>query len=314
MLTIEQIEARKGRIGGSDCASALGLNPYKSRHRLWMEKTGKIEPIDLSDNEKVYWGEVMEKHILKEYWRRNPNNILLVECETEIHSEYDFMVANYDAIGIDDNGQRYIIEVKNVGFMMAKDWEDVETLPAHYEAQVRHYLAVSGYSYGVIVALIGGQQYKEFRIDRDLELEKALIEGEKEFIEYVRTDTEPDILFYDNQKDVSDAIKEYNHKLELDDQPIDIDNPELLEIPAKIKELQGQAKELDKQIKYQQNLLKQAMSTSIYANVGKYFVSYKPQESNRLDSKAIRELYPQVAEQCTKTSISQVLRIKENKE
>ena len=33
-------------IGGSDAASVVGLNPYKSAFSLWAEKTGKIAPFE----------------------------------------------------------------------------------------------------------------------------------------------------------------------------------------------------------------------------------------------------------------------------
>ena len=32
------LEVRKGGIGSSDAAAAVGLNPYKSQLQLWMEK------------------------------------------------------------------------------------------------------------------------------------------------------------------------------------------------------------------------------------------------------------------------------------
>ena len=35
------LQIRKQGIGSSDAAAAVGLNPYKSRLELWMEKTGR---------------------------------------------------------------------------------------------------------------------------------------------------------------------------------------------------------------------------------------------------------------------------------
>ena len=63
IMTVEQmqdrdawLDVRSHGIGGSDASVIVGLNPWKSLVSLWMEKTGQIEPADLSDNEKVYWG------------------------------------------------------------------------------------------------------------------------------------------------------------------------------------------------------------------------------------------------------------------
>lgn len=55
------LEVRKGGIGSSDAAAAVGLSPYKSQLELWMEKTGRSEgfqPKGLDD--PTYWGTQLE--------------------------------------------------------------------------------------------------------------------------------------------------------------------------------------------------------------------------------------------------------------
>ena len=53
------LEVRKGGIGSSDAAAAVGLHPYKSQLQLWMEKTGRdgnlpvVDPND--DSSPMYW-------------------------------------------------------------------------------------------------------------------------------------------------------------------------------------------------------------------------------------------------------------------
>ena len=47
MTREEWLEARKNGIGGSDAATILGLNPYKTTIELWEEKTGKREAEDI---------------------------------------------------------------------------------------------------------------------------------------------------------------------------------------------------------------------------------------------------------------------------
>ena len=39
----EWLEDRRKGIGGSDVATILGLNQYKSAYQLWLEKTGQVE-------------------------------------------------------------------------------------------------------------------------------------------------------------------------------------------------------------------------------------------------------------------------------
>lgn len=55
----EWLKARK-IVGGSDAACIMGMNPYKSNIELWKEKTGRIEPPDLSENKLVQYGKQAE--------------------------------------------------------------------------------------------------------------------------------------------------------------------------------------------------------------------------------------------------------------
>ena len=54
------LAVRKGGIGASDAAAAVGLNPYKFQLELWLEKTGRdasLPKIDPQDEESpAYWG------------------------------------------------------------------------------------------------------------------------------------------------------------------------------------------------------------------------------------------------------------------
>ena len=43
------LEERKAGIGASDAAAIIGMNPWKTNIQLWQEKTGEVEPEDISD-------------------------------------------------------------------------------------------------------------------------------------------------------------------------------------------------------------------------------------------------------------------------
>lgn len=47
--------SNRERIGGSDAASILGLNPYRSNVELWQIKTGQLKPEDISENICEIW-------------------------------------------------------------------------------------------------------------------------------------------------------------------------------------------------------------------------------------------------------------------
>ena len=60
-------EDRINFLGGSDTGTILGLNPYKSAYTLWLEKTGQVEPPDLSDKTAVKVGHAFEEGVAKMY-------------------------------------------------------------------------------------------------------------------------------------------------------------------------------------------------------------------------------------------------------
>ncbi len=52
MLTFDSREdwlKGRTRIGGSDAAAILGLNPYTDNQKLWAIKTGKVKAEDISN-------------------------------------------------------------------------------------------------------------------------------------------------------------------------------------------------------------------------------------------------------------------------
>ena len=63
----EWLERRRQSIGGSDAGAVLGLNKYNSPYALWAEKTGKVIPEDISDNEAVRLGNDLEEYVAKRW-------------------------------------------------------------------------------------------------------------------------------------------------------------------------------------------------------------------------------------------------------
>ena len=57
----------RGNIGGSDIATLLGKNKYKSRRKLMLEKQGKLKPISLDDKLDVWFGSLFEEVAVMSY-------------------------------------------------------------------------------------------------------------------------------------------------------------------------------------------------------------------------------------------------------
>jgi putative phage-type endonuclease len=178
-------------FGGSDAATILGLNPYKSPFTLWLEKTGEIEPAAVN-NEYVEWGNLLEP-IIRDKFREETGFAVFENHFVLQHDEHDFMVANIDGEVIDPqfDGKHGILEIKTTSERNASKWE--EGCPDHYMLQIQHYLAVTDYHYAYVAVLIGGHHFKYFLIHRDDYIIDKIISAEMDFQEKIARKIPPEI-------------------------------------------------------------------------------------------------------------------------
>ena len=187
------LDIRKKGIGSSDAAAAVGLNPYQSQLELWLIKTGrdaglpKIDPKD--ETSPMYWGNMLENIVAAHYTKRTGNRVRRINAVLQ-HPDPDkaWMLANIDreVMGADDV---QILECKTAGINGARLWK--EGVPEYVQLQVQHQLAVTGKSAADVAVLVGGQELRIHRIDRDDALIVRLVELEREFWNYVTSDTPP---------------------------------------------------------------------------------------------------------------------------
>lgn len=178
-------------IGGSSAAAACGLDPFKSRARLWMELTGRVEPA--STGEAAEWGARLEPMIAAAVDDRG--YIVSRPGPREIgHTEHEWMTGTPDGFVAREGGPDFritgLLEIKTAGLRMSRLWAD-GSLPVPYEIQVAHYLALTGLSWALVACLIGGQRLELREVERNEKLIGLMIEQEAEFVRLVETDTPP---------------------------------------------------------------------------------------------------------------------------
>lgn len=184
-LSREQwLAVRNGGIGSSDAAAAIGLSPYKSPLELWLEKTWRKPAEDLSQSEAVFWGTTLEAIIANVYAERTGNKVRRVNAVLQ-HPEHPHMLANLDRVVGNDG----VLEIKTAGVRSMHQWED--GIPETYQCQVLHQLAVTGKAWADVAVLIGGQDFRIYRIERDEAKIAALVEQEAAFWQCVLNDVEP---------------------------------------------------------------------------------------------------------------------------
>jgi putative phage-type endonuclease len=185
-------EVRQRYLGGTDASKIMRVNKFErgKPYHLWQEKTGREDPPDLSDNDAVYFGAILEDTVARVYSERSGNNVRNVN-RTLIHPEHDFIRGHIDR---KIEGKNAGLEVKTVGFRSVHEWgeEGTDEIPAHYECQIMHYLAITGYDYFDVAVLVGGQEFRIYKIRRNQQRIDELIDAEVKFWnEHVVTDVPP---------------------------------------------------------------------------------------------------------------------------
>jgi putative phage-type endonuclease len=186
------LEQRRHGIGASDVAVILGLSTFKSPYALWAEKTGMAAEPDESQ-EHLRWGLLLEPAIADEYSaqtgrrlidhgryavRQHPSEPLLCTLDREIEP-------------IDDRGPGSL-EIKTGSAFQSSDWDD--ELPLRVQVQLQAQLAVTGWSWGSIAVLVGGNSFRHVDVRRnDAFINEVLLPRCRDFWRRVESMEAPEV-------------------------------------------------------------------------------------------------------------------------
>lgn len=287
LTKLEWLKLRRKGIGGSDASVVMGKNPWKSVLQLWEDKTG-MTPIEEEGNEYTYWGSLMENVIRKEFIDRSGLKVRQKHYMI-FHPDYSFMFADVDGIVTDENGKKCIFEAKTVSQYRQDEWKDGH-VPQEYMLQVQHYLAVCGLEKAYIAALIGGNHFVYYVIERDEGIIEKLLEAEKYFwIHNVQGNIPPEV---DDSKATGDFLsRKYEKSVK---QTVRL-NGAMESVLAEYKKVDSQMKDMEK--------VKTGLSNQIKAALGEYeegrldngqVVKWKRIEKQIIDTKRLRAEKPEI--------------------
>lgn len=202
------LEERRTGIGGSDAATVMEANPYKSLYALWAEKAG-LAPGDDVESEAAEWGKRLEAPIAAKYAEVTGRKTHLYGTAVPTIARHDrlpFMLGSIDADVADVEGHGLqglgILEIKTTGAHHADEW--AEAAPLYYQVQLQHYLAVTGRSWGSFAVLIGGQKFRWYDVERNDKFIATLEERCAWFWGLVESKTAPPV---DGSQSTTDALK-----------------------------------------------------------------------------------------------------------
>lgn len=175
MLTAEQLQNRK--IGGSDVATILGLNPYKTAEELRLEILGRLPGFE--GNEATEAGEIMEEGIRQLYAKRTGREVRRSHV-TLAHPKYDWLTCHIDGRIV---GEKRGLECKNIHWRMARYWgaEGSDEVAEYYLPQVHTYLLVMDFPVWDVAAFFGGSDLRVYEVQRLKEWDDIVVEATHDF-------------------------------------------------------------------------------------------------------------------------------------
>lgn len=274
---------REKRIGGSDVGAILGVNKHKSIIDVYIDKT---EGSSFVGNDATHWGHMLEGTVIKEFASRHSEFVVYQVPYSVVN---DFLIANLDGVLKNkETGEYGVLEIKTTNAYNYKDW-DGDIVPQYYYAQVQHYLMLTGYKFAYIAVLIGGNHYKDFRIERSEEDIELIRNKATEFYQENLLKKIPPI------PDGSDAYMEHLNK-----KAMEIENNEVIELVGfeekveMLKKVTKDKKELEKTEKLlkEEIMLEMIRKDTLKAVVGKSKFNILSKKS--LDKKKLEQEQPQL--------------------
>lgn len=191
MPRVEWLDLRRTGLGGSDAAAACGLSRWRTPLGLYFDKRGELD--EQQDNDSLKWGRKLEPLILEA--ASEATGLEMREHKALIRSaEWPFAFVDLDGVVMEDGKPVGIVECKTAAWVKAEEWgaQGGDLVPQEYALQCQHAMAVTGMPFCILAVLIGGSQFRWYRLERDDALIAKLMRIEAAFWQRVVSGTPPE--------------------------------------------------------------------------------------------------------------------------
>lgn len=312
------IKARKEGIGGSDAASVVGANPYKSAISVYLDKIDNdIKENDLnnnyktnniltsslyknhdeSKNYKMELGNKLENFVAREFTLKTGKKVRSVNGVLR-NDKYPFAIANIDKAVI---GEKAFLECVVTNSFVKKEW--IKEVPLQYKIQCYHYMAVSGATHAYVAALIGNEELIIHKIDREENIINDIMKLEECFWN--------DCIIGDKIP-MPDGSCEYSsylnnkYKYSKEDTLILFEKESIL---SRYDELHKDIKKYEKEKKAIEQYLKDQIQEYEIAYIGDRKITWKNQSKTTIDTTLLKKEKPEIAAKYMKVTNTRVFRI-----
>ena len=179
----EWLEWRKTRIGASDIPVIMGLNPWKTPYKLWLEKTGRCaeQSVTPAMQRGIDLEPIARDALSKQIGQ--PLGTIVIQRIDE-----PWAIASLDAVSFD---HMFIAEIKAPNKLTHDATVSNSEIPTYYMAQVQWQIYVTGIPVGHYFSFMDEENNVLIEVKRDHDFIREAREAALEFLECLRTDTPP---------------------------------------------------------------------------------------------------------------------------
>ncbi len=181
MLTDKQLQKRQYNVGASDIESL-----FEDEYRLWLEKTGKLEPEPATD--AMVAGQLLEPTVIA--WAET--KLGKIKRGGERRLKGTLLLVHLDGI----TGDGIPVEAKTAGicggYPVGWGEPDTDEVPERIILQVHGQMMATNTDMVYVPALIGGKGFCMYHVKRDKEIIDMITERIEQFEKRVRDNIPPE--------------------------------------------------------------------------------------------------------------------------
>lgn len=289
-LTHEQKQNRLRGVGGTEVLAALGKDPRCSPLELYKRKVGEIREPDLAADARVHFGTVLEPVIRQEFARRM--NLRVIQRHVTLYHPAAPLLGHIDGwIPAIRSG----VEIKTADRFEADEFgeEGSDQVPVRYFVQCCAYMAITNADEWHLAVLVGGNDYRQYKIPRDREIEDLILTGVRRFWTHVEQLEPPDPI----------TPEDVRLRWPRDFGTFAVAPLEVIEACSRLRQLRASLKDLEGQCTAEAVTIQKCMaeSSELVDEEGNLLATWRTARgTQRFDAKALAAEFPQLYSQFTR--------------
>jgi len=300
------LEWRRTGLGASDIAGVLGISPWASPFSVWASKVDN--QTDDHDTAAMEFGRRAE--VMVAPWFADRTGLHVAGEQTRCtHIADEWKLVTIDGLVLSGPGSDMadalgVLEIKTTS-ASAAEWAD--EVPVHYQCQATWAMHVTDTPtcwFAVLHLAFGRPQFEVYEFTRNPDDEQFVVERcERFWRDHVLTGTPPPV---DGDTATTDAIKAHWPTAE---GTIEADGTARRLVIGIHSRKAAMALSETNMAEAENELRVLLGDHEALTHDGRIIASWKQQDTARLDTKALRAEYPELADEFMKTTTSRVLRL-----